>query len=401
MTHQMTSAEEEMLLGRRVEALLSDDDREHFAGQTCLITGAGGSVGSELARQIALCRPARLVLLEQSEQALFRIEQFLREHSPATCLEPALCDVTRAASVARLMRRVRPQLVFHAAAYKHVTMAERHIAAAGRVNVLGTLSVLAAANDVGARFVLISSDKAAAPTSVMGATKRLAELAVLTGDGHQPRPIVVRFGNVLASSGSFVELMRDRIREGQPLLLTDPEATRFFMTLTEAASLVMKASIIADGGETFWLDMGPQVRIGDLADRLLSAAALRGLPPVSVKVIGLRPGEKQHEQLASQGVSLERTADPRIWVARQAASASLGYRASIRALRHAVVRDDALAVLRVLAATVSDFEPSALAKEVAHVDEVPPLVPRRPRRQLEPLQGPIRSTVQAKVAAHN
>jgi FlaA1/EpsC-like NDP-sugar epimerase len=365
MIDDLTRGEQERLLGRRIEDLLDEDDRGRFEGQTCLITGAGGSVGAELARQVATCRPGRLVLVEHSEVALFRIDQQLALDSPATPLEPVLCDVTRAASVARLMRRVRPDVVFHAAAYKHVTMAERHAAAAARVNVLGTVSVLTAARDAGARFVFISSDKAAAPTSVMGATKRLAELAVLSDPDPRTRPVVVRFGNVLASSASFVEIMRHRLRERRPLILTDPDATRFFMAVSEAASLVMKATILARGGETFWLDMGPQVRIGDLADRLIAVAESQGLAGVPVHVIGLRPGEKRHEQLESQGIGLERTVDPRIWVARQPTAAPARCAASITALRRAVVRDDAHGVLHVLAAALPDFAPSDFAWEIA------------------------------------
>src|SRR5439155_17882809 len=190
MIHALTAREQEMLLGRRIEDLLGDDDRERFAGRICVITGAGGSVGSELARQIAGCHPARLVLVEHSEQALFRVEQTLNRRAPGTRIEPVLGDVTRAVSVARLMRRVRPDVVFHAAAYKHVTMAERHIVAAARVNVLGTLAVLAATKEAGGRFVFISSDKAAAPISVMGATKRFAELATLTVGDDKPRPVI-------------------------------------------------------------------------------------------------------------------------------------------------------------------------------------------------------------------
>src|SRR5262245_61993061 len=247
MMDVMTREEQEILLDRPVEDLLTGDDRHRFADRVCLVTGAGGSVGSELAQQIAACRPARLVLVDHSEHALFRIEQQLQETNLNSAIEPVLCDVTRTVSISRLLRRVRPDIVFHAAAYKHVTMAERHAVAAARVNVLGTLAVLAGAKDIGARFVLISSDKAAAPTSVMGATKRVAELAVLATRDHRTRPIVVRFGNVLASSGSFVEIMRERIRRRLPILVTDPDATRFFMALAEAASLVMKASLIAQG----------------------------------------------------------------------------------------------------------------------------------------------------------
>lgn len=172
----LTHDEEEQLLGRKVESLLTPADRAAFTGRVCLITGAGGTVGGELARQLAACGPSLLVLAEHSELALFRIEQVLAELAPGTPIEPVLCDVTRASAIARVMRRVRPAIVFQAAAYKHVTMAERAICAAAHVNVLGTAAVLAAAREVGARLVLVSTDKAAAPHSVMGATRRLAEM---------------------------------------------------------------------------------------------------------------------------------------------------------------------------------------------------------------------------------
>jgi FlaA1/EpsC-like NDP-sugar epimerase len=365
MIDVLTREEQEILLDRGIENLLSNADRRRFAGRVCLVTGAGGSVGSELAQQLAACQPARLVLVDHSEHALFRIEQHLRETDPEVVIEPVLRDVTRTVSVSRLFGRVRPDIVFHAAAYKHVTMAERNVVAAARVNVLGTVAVLAAAREVSARFVLISSDKAAAPTSVMGATKRCAELAVLADSDHRTRPIVVRFGNVLASSGSFVEIMRERIRRRLPVLVTDPCATRFFMAVTEAASLVMKASLIAQGGETFWLDMGPQIRIGDLVDRLMRAEAGQGFDAVPVQIIGLRPGEKLQEQLASQGISLKRTIDSRIWVARQPRAMAARHALAMDALRRGVSRDEASAVLEALTTAVSEFVPSAFACETA------------------------------------
>ena len=366
MNDRIARAEQELLLGRPIEELLSAEDRRSFAGRACLITGAGGSVGSELAEQIARCGPSRLVLVDHCEHALFQIDQYLTEHLPQVRIEAALCDVTREKSIARLLRRARPDVVFHAAAYKHVTMAERNVVAAARVNVLGTLSALAAATRIGARFVLVSSDKAAAPTSVMGATKRLAELAVLANGDERTRPTIVRFGNVLASSGSFVAVMRDRIRQGLPVLVTDPEATRFFMAVSEAAALVMKASLIADGAETFWLDMGPQIRIGDLVERLMRAAAEDGFAPVRVETIGLRPGEKLEEQLASQGIRLIRTTEPRIWVARQAAgSGAVRLERLLRALRASIRQERAIATLHAIATAVPEFVPSAFAREIA------------------------------------
>jgi FlaA1/EpsC-like NDP-sugar epimerase len=366
MSEVLTRAEQEILLDRAIENLLSNADRRRFAGRVCIVTGAGGSVGSELAQQLAACQPARLVLVDHCEHALFRIEQHLSEMDPDGAIEPVLCDVTRAVAVSRLLRRVRPDIVFHAAAYKHVTMAERNAVAAARVNVLGTLAVFAATKEVGARFVLISSDKAAAPTSVMGATKRLAELAVLADGDDKTRPIVVRFGNVLASSGSFVEIMRERIRRRLPVLVTDPDATRFFMTVAEAASLVMKASLIAHGGETFWLDMGSQIRIGDLVDRLMRAETGQGFDCVPVQIIGLRPGEKLQEQLAAQGISLKRTIDSRIWVARQPRAMAARQALAMDALRRGVRRDEASAVLQALTTAVKEFVPSAFACETAH-----------------------------------
>jgi FlaA1/EpsC-like NDP-sugar epimerase len=369
MMETMTLDEQQMLLGRRVEGLLSADDRFAFTGRVCMITGAGGSVGSELARQIAACRPARLILVENSEVALFRIEDALLETLSPGALEPVLCDVTRSGAVARMMRRHRPDIVFHAAAYKHVTMAERAVCATARVNVLGTSAVLAAAEEVGAKFVLISTDKAAEPRSVMGATKRLAEIVALESGARASRPVVVRFGNVLASSGSVVEVMRDRIRAGKPVLLTDPNATRFFMTVSEAASLVMKATTLARGGETFWLDMGEQVRIGDLTERLLDVSAQQGLSPVPVRIVGLRPGEKMNEQLAAQGIRLEKTSDRRVWVAHQEPATHARVSEWTQALRRAIARDDAHAVLTTLTAAVRDFVPSDQAWDTAAVNQ--------------------------------
>jgi FlaA1/EpsC-like NDP-sugar epimerase len=370
MMEMLTQAEQEALLGRRVEALLTADDRRAFEGRVCLITGGGGSVGAELARQVAACRPALVALVDHSEPALFQIEQELTEHWPSARVEPLLCDITRTATIRRIVRRIAPDVVFHAAAYKHVTMAERAICATARVNVIGTHAVAAAASDVGAEFVLISSDKAASPRSVMGATKRLAELITLALPAGGRRRIVVRFGNILASSGSFVEIARARIRTGQPVLVTDPDATRFFMTVAEAASLVMKASTLARDGETFWLDMGEQIRIGDLARRLLDSAARSGFRAVPIKVVGLRPGEKLNEQLASHGLQMERTAHPRIWVAHQKMVSSPVPADAFRRLRSALRHDDAQAVLKVLTNTVADFVPSTFACAIARNEKL-------------------------------
>ena len=361
MTETLTREEEELLLNRPVEDLVTAGDRLEFAGRVCAITGAGGSVGGELARQIAACDPAGVVLVDHSEHALFRIERELAERRPPFPIEAVLCDVTRAAAIRRALCHRRPSVVFHAAAYKHVTMAERAICATARVNILGTVATLAATRDVGAQFVLISSDKAAAPCSVMGATKRFAEFVVMARGPGFERHAVVRFGNVLASSGSFVEIAREQIRTRRPIVVTDPRATRFFMSLSEAATLVMKASTIAKGGETFFLDMGAPVSIGEMTDRLLRAATSHGLPPIPIEIVGLRSGEKLAEQLTSQGIGMRPTEHRRICAALQPAVSPSVATTLLPALHAAMAREDATGVLEILTDAIPDFVPSAEA----------------------------------------
>ncbi len=365
MSPRFTDAELERLLERPVRQVLSDADRAAFAGRRVLITGAGGSIGSELARQVAQCGPARLTIVDHGEHALFEIERELAGVVPAEIVEPVLADVTRAAFVRQALRLSRPHVVYHAAAYKHVTMSERAVCAAANANVVGTANVVAGARDVGARFVLISSDKAAAPASVMGATKRLAELVVLAHGSSTFRPVVVRFGNVLGSSGSLLTILRDCIRAGQPVPVTDADATRYFMTAGEAVSLVMKVDLTGRGNETFWLDMGEPIRIGDLVERMMALEQTHGFPRVPVSTIGLRPGEKRQERLAEQGIAMTATDHPLIWVARQRAFDRARVLDGVKTLRRAVSRADSAAALDALCAAVRGFSPSARAKASA------------------------------------
>ncbi len=358
MSVAFTDAELEMLLGRPVCRLLTAADRRAFAGRRVLITGAGGSVGSELARQIAACAPDRLTILDHSEFNLFQIERELAECAPAVPIDPVLADVTRPEVVRRACRSARPHVVYHAAAYKHVSMVERAVCAAAAVNILGTANALTAARGVGARFVLISSDKAASPQSVMGATKRLAELVVTAHATASFRPIVVRFGNVMASSGSVLPIMRDHIRRGLPIPVTDPNASRYFMTAGEAVSLVMKADVLATRAETYWLDMGQPMLIGDLADRLMTLEEQNGFPRVPVEIVGLKPGEKLREELTTQGLRMCRTRHPRIWVARQAPVAARSMGRVLSRLERLVDSGDALRVLQTIAAEVPEFSGS-------------------------------------------
>jgi FlaA1/EpsC-like NDP-sugar epimerase len=356
---------QELLLGRRVQDVLTTEDRRAFARQRVMITGAGGSVGSELARQIARCHPARLTLFEQSEYNLFRIEQELAEEFPSLNLEPVLGDVRRRRSVRAAFRAARPHVVYHSAAYKHVTMTERAVCPAVEANVLGAVTVARAAGDCGARLVLISSDKAAQARSVMGATKRLAELAVLTLACPTFRPVVVRFGNILGSSGSVIETMLERAQRGRPLFVTHPDATRYFMTAQEAVSLVMKADLLGRIGETYWLDMGAPVKLMTLVNRIVALAEREEWPRVSIKTVGLRPGEKLHEELTTHGLELCRTAQRGIWAARQPQFESGTIRRVVRALRDDIERCDAMAALSDLCAAVPEFEASPEAWQAA------------------------------------
>jgi FlaA1/EpsC-like NDP-sugar epimerase len=365
-----TNLELETLLQRPIRRVLTADDRRRFAGRRVLITGAGGSIGSELARQIVACGPARLALVDQSELNLFQIEREVAARAPRGVLEPVLADITRGTAFRQLCVAERPHVVYHAAAYKHVTMVERAVCAASTVNVLGTQIVADAAARAGARFVLISSDKAAAPRSVMGATKRLAELVTMARASSACRPIVVRFGNVLGSSGSVLTLMRDHVRRGQPVPITDPDATRYFMTAGEAVSLVMKADLLAARPETYWLDMGDPVRIGELAERLMDLEERAGFRRVPTEIIGLRPGEKLREELTTQGLRMTPTRHRRLWVARQRAGNAPAIARALRRLRRATAAGDALDALETIASVVTDFDISQDAWSAARAQSI-------------------------------
>ncbi len=362
------------LLGREPREVRAPVPRGDLARQCVLVTGAGGSVGSELVRQLAEHGVGRLVLVDHSEYALFRIEQEILERCSGVAIEPVLADVTRRGQMRELFDRTRPAAVFHAAAYKHVGMMERDVLSAVRTNVLGSLNVATQCSRTGARFLLVSSDKAANPRSVMGASKRLAELAVLAAEDVASRAAIVRFGNVLASSGSVLELMLDRIRRGLPVLVTDALATRYFMTPREAVGLVLEADRLGRTGEVFWLDMGAPVGILDLANRLRALAVQAGLPDVPVEFIGLRPGEKQREELTVQGLELLSTAHPSICVARQAPFDAAGIRRSLSRLRVMVRDEDAAGALAELSAAVPEYVASqaATAAATAHASSLEP-----------------------------
>ncbi|MEX8492412.1 polysaccharide biosynthesis protein, partial [Sphaerotilus sp.] len=320
---QVREIEPEDLLGRAPVQLDEGGISECLSGKVVLITGAGGSIGSELCRQVARYGPLRLVLYELSEFALYRIEQELTEAFPHLPLVRLVGDVRDPEHLRVTFARVRPQVVFHAAAYKHVPLMEDDNAfAAVRNNTLGTWRAASAAAAAGAeRFVLISTDKAVNPTNVMGATKRAAEMVIsqlaaqVAAAGGRTRFMAVRFGNVLGSSGSVIPKFKAQIARGGPVTVTHPDITRFFMTIPEAARLVVQAAAIGEGGQVFVLDMGEPVRIVDLARDLIRLSG-HTLAEIPIAFSGLRPGEKLYEELLADADATLPTRFERLRIAR-------------------------------------------------------------------------------------
>jgi FlaA1/EpsC-like NDP-sugar epimerase len=364
----------EELLGRDVVPPNPDLLGHGIAGACVCVTGAGGSIGSELCRQILQLQPRRLVLLERSEPTLYAIHQQLQGLLPAGVdLEPVLGSAADSALVERLFRQQGVTVVFHAAAYKHVPLVEANPLAGLANNVLSTHVICRAACAAGVNEVmLISTDKAVRPTNVMGATKRVAELVVQASaqelaaraleQGRQlgTRLAMVRFGNVLGSSGSVVPLFRKQIAEGGPITLTHPEIIRYFMTIPEAAQLVLQAAVLAKGGDVFLLDMGEPVRIKDLAEQMLrlSGLSLRDAqnPNGDIEIVctGLRPGEKLYEELLIDADS-QPTSHPLIYRAQEQALSPELLWPQIDALEAAIQRQDVAAALEVLAELVPEW----------------------------------------------
>ncbi len=311
--------EPEDVLGREPVKLDESAVSTLISGQTVMLTGAGGSIGSELCRQIARFGPSRLVLFELSEFALYQVEQDLSERFPHVQLVRLVGDVKDLAALRRVMAQYQPDLVFHAAAYKHVPLMEDENAwIALRNNTLGTYLVAQAAAESGVkRFVLISTDKAVNPTNVMGATKRAAEMVVSHWAAKAPatRFMAVRFGNVLGSSGSVIPKFKEQIAKGGPVTVTHPEITRYFMTIPEAAQLVLQAAALAETGQVFVMDMGKSVRIADLARELIR---LSGHAEADIPIVfsGLRPGEKLYEELLADADTTLPTPHPRLRLAQ-------------------------------------------------------------------------------------
>jgi len=330
-----------------------------YGGKRILVTGAGGSIGAELCRQLSVMRPGKLFLLERDENNLFEIHRELRPRL-GSALVPVLADINDVKQLERLFKELQPQVVVHAAAFKHVPVMEQFPTAAIRNNVFGTKLLAELSDKHGVdSFLLISTDKAVRPTSVMGASKRLAEMVVQTlAKGSNTRFSCVRFGNVLGSRGSVVPIFREQIRNGGPVTVTHPEATRYFMTIPEAANLVLQAATQGDSGEIFVLDMGRPVKIIDLARQMIHLSGTTE-DRVPIKIVGTRAGEKLFEELRTDDEAIEPTPLRKVFRLRPPAYDAASLTLSIERLQFLVRADDHTGVREVLSDLAIEYQPAA------------------------------------------
>ena len=315
---QIRPVDIEDLLGRDPVTLDTDAIGNYIRGKVVMVSGAGGSIGSEMCRQIVRFGPERLLLLERMENALFEINRELRAQFPEIDIRPCVADIGDKARIRQLLQTEKPAAIFHAAAHKHVPMMEYNPGEAVKNNILGTKRLADAASEAGvAKFVMISTDKAVNPTSVMGCTKRVAEMYVQQlGGAVQSKTefVTVRFGNVLGSSGSVVPIFKQQIARGGPVTVTHPEMVRYFMTIPEASQLVLQAGAMGRGGEIFLLDMGEPVKIVQLARDLITLSGLRPHEDIEINFSGVRPGEKLFEELSISGEDASQTTHPKIGI---------------------------------------------------------------------------------------
>ena len=349
------------LLGRK-EILLEKTSIVNFLkGKRILVTGAGGSIGSELVRQCAKYNPSVIVLIDFSELNLFEIERELFKQKSNILLKPILSDIRDYSSINSIFKEYKPQVVFHAAAYKHVPMQESFPLQAVNTNIFGTinLSEISIKYDV-EKFVLVSTDKAVKPTNVMGATKRLAEIVIQSSNSKSSKTdfMAVRFGNVLGSSGSVIPIFRDQIKNGGPITITDPDMERYFMSIPEASQLILQAGSLGEGGEIFILDMGKTIKIIDLATDLIK---LSGFDPedIPIKITGTRPGEKKIEELVLPTEKLDGTKHEKIFVLNDESSIEdieiiIN---KIRSIKEKSVNKNPSEIKSILASILTDYEP--------------------------------------------
>ncbi len=355
------------LLGRDPVELDEALIQEQLQGRAVLVTGAGGSIGSEICRQVAGYNPRRLVLLDQAESDLFRIHLELLERLPEDRLVPAVADICDPQRLDEIISHQRVDVILHAAAYKHVPMMECHLFEAVRNNVLGTHNLVEAATRNGvSRFLMISSDKAVNPTNIMGLTKRVAELIITSMPAHTGRTeyVAVRFGNVLGSNGSVIPLFRKQIATGGPITVTHPDMQRYFMTIPEAVQLVLQASVMGKGTEIFVLDMGAPVKILDLAQNM---ARLSGKTPgvdIEIRFTGLRPGEKLYEELSAEGEDFQPTHHNKIKIYCGPRLGRTRMRDWVEHVRRAIEVRDEVQLLSLLKEIVPEYQPSGRYREI-------------------------------------
>ncbi len=351
----------EDLLQRDEVRVDPEETRRLVGGKVVLVTGAGGSIGAELCRQIALAGPRKLLLLDKSENALFYVNLQLSDHLGAAQLKPYLADLLQKDRISRILLDERPQIVFHAAAHKHVGMLEMHPEEAIRNNVLGTRNIAEASIESGVgRFVNISTDKAVEPRSYMGLSKKLAELCIRelarsSAGAASTRFSTVRFGNVAGSTGSVLRLFWEQIQKGGPVQVTDPRATRYFMSIPEAAHLVLRAAALGSGGETFVLDMGKPLNIYELARTMLLFSGLEPETDIRIEFIGLRAGEKISEKLWGEGEHALSTGGNRVLTVRQKKARTEAILDEISAMEKILLQGDSEGLVQFLHGLFPDF----------------------------------------------
>ena len=349
----------EELLGRPVVTFDNAELDRMIRGKVCLVTGGGGSIGSELCRQIAKYGPKRLIILDIYENNAYDIQQELwMEYGSALAVETIIASVRDYHKMNAVFDKYRPQVVFHAAAHKHVPLMETVPEEAVKNNVLGTFHTASLAEFYKAEiFVLISTDKAVNPTNVMGATKRCCEMVVqyMAQQAKDTRFTAVRFGNVLGSNGSVIPLFRRQIESGRPVTVTHKDIIRYFMTIPEAVSLVLQAGSMAAGGEIFVLDMGEPVRIVTLAENLIRQYGKEPYKDVPIQFIGLRPGEKLYEELLMAEEGLRATSHAKIFIGKQISVPADSFICHLRQMKEAALRDDSAETVRLLEEMVPTF----------------------------------------------
>jgi FlaA1/EpsC-like NDP-sugar epimerase len=361
------------LLGRDPISLEWDSIRVGLTGKRVMVTGGGGSIGSELCRQIARLNPVELIVVDNSEFALYRIDHELRSDFRDLIFHSILGDICDSATVEKVIGEFKPDMLFHAAAYKHLPILQTQVREAFRNNVIGTMRLAEAAERHGVgTFVLISTDKAVNPANIMGATKRVAEMFCQNMNSHsKTRYITVRFGNVLNSNGSVVPLFKEQIAKGGPVTVTHPEISRYFMTISEASQLIMQAAVLGGGGEIYVLDMGEPVKITYLAEQLIRLSGKVPGKDIQIVYTGLRPGEKLFEELFHELEPYEQTQHEKIFLAhpRQADWDNLG--SALRDGEIAVKRYDTVRLKEILLLLVPELANTSIGDKPGKPEVVP------------------------------